>query len=87
MASLPNSLYFKIIGLPSARTWILCAIFIVCFLPMHHAKICKDIDIRNHPEEFDKLQNCTIVTGSVSISLIEKHRYYNFTEKQFPQLR
>lgn len=64
-------------------------IIIVSVLPSAEAKICYDIDARNDPAEIElRLRNCTIVVGSVSILLIERHRdVFNFTSLQFPELQ
>lgn len=64
-------------------------IIIVSVIPSADAKICYDIDARNDPAEIElRLRNCTIVVGSVSILLIERHRdVFNFTSLQFPELQ
>lgn len=53
------------------------------------AKICGETDIRNEPDELErKLRNCTLIVGSLSIVLIEKHRdKIDFNKFQFPELR
>lgn len=48
---------------------------------------CDSIDIRNDPQNFEKLRNCTVVDGNVHIILMEKHRNVNFSAYQFPELK
>lgn len=62
-------------------------ILIVC-LVSGTGKICGEIEVRNSPDEFEtKLQNCTIVTGSLSINLIERYRDHDLSKIRFPELR
>lgn len=68
-------------------TWILWTVVIANQIAEQQAKVCGEIDVRNNPSDFKQLEGCTVVAGSVSILLIEKHRNFNFTEKQFPELR
>lgn len=49
--------------------------------------ICGPIDIRNEPNEFHRLDGCTMINGSLSIVLIEKYRSTDFSQYQFPKLR
>ena len=51
-------------------------------------RICHgDIDIRNHPREFEQLRNCSMVAGSVNIVLMERFRNHSFSDYQFPELK
>lgn len=66
----------------------LCLILIINLQPVD-AKICNEIDARNDPADIElRLRNCTIVVGSLSIVLIERHRdKIDFNSLQFPELR
>ncbi|XP_076101459.1 insulin-like peptide receptor isoform X2 [Mytilus galloprovincialis] len=48
--------------------------------------ICKNIDIRNKVENFDKLENCTVIEGSLSILLIEGANEEQYRQLSFPNL-
>ncbi|XP_052100450.1 insulin-like peptide receptor isoform X1 [Mytilus californianus] len=48
--------------------------------------ICKNIDIRNKVENFDKLENCTVIEGSLSILLIEGAKEEQYRQLSFPNL-
>lgn len=51
-------------------------------------KICEgDYDMRNDPENLLDMKNCTVIAGSVSIVLMERHKHINFTMYQFPDLK
>lgn len=66
----------------------LCVIIMVSVLPNTEAKICFEIDARNDPAELEQLRNCSIVVGSVSILLIERHRLkFDFNSITFPELQ
>lgn len=69
-------------------TWtIFVAIMVVYLTPTTDGRICAEIDIRNSPSQFRRLENCTLVEGSVTIALIEKHAYFDFSTLRFPKLR
>lgn len=56
--------------------YVLCSVLILCLSNVVDGKVCRDIDARNEPFEIERqLRNCTIVLGSVSITLIEKEKY------------
>lgn len=63
--------------------------FMVIIIERVDGRMCGEIDIRNDPRQLEfKLQNCTIVVGSVNIVLLEKYRSgFDFNEISFPQLR
>lgn len=64
-----------------------CCVFMVNVLTVQ-TKVCEgDYDMRNDPENLLDLRNCTVIAGSVSIVLIERHKYINFTMYQFPELK
>lgn len=66
----------------------LCLIMMVSVLPNAEAKVCFEIDARNNPAELEQLRNCSIVIGSVSIVLIERHRHnFDFNSLTFPELQ
>lgn len=51
-------------------------------------KICEsDFDMRNNPEGLLNMQNCTVIAGSVSIVLMERHKHINFSMYRFPELK
>lgn len=54
-----------------------------------NAKICGEIDVRNDAWSLEvELRGCTIVTGSVSIVLIEKNNAtFDVNKVSFPELR
>lgn len=54
-----------------------------------NAKVCGEVDARNDPSSLEaQLRNCTIVSGSVSINLIEKkNSTININKISFPELR
>lgn len=80
-----NKLLYKMLHLFKV---LLCFIIIVNVLPVAEAKICHDIDARNDPVEIElRLRGCTIIVGSLSIVLIERHRDYDFSKLQFPELQ
>lgn len=49
--------------------------------------VCGSVRIKNDLEEFRKLENCTVVEGSVYISLMEHAVAENFAKLSFPELR
>lgn len=76
-----------LIGLQSCVAF-LCFVMIAAAPPLVDARICSDIDVRNHPKELEfKLRNCTAVIGSISIVLIEKFNHIDFNDFKFPELR
>lgn len=81
-----NKLLYKMSHLFKVSLFLL---IIVSVLPSAEAKICFEIDARNDPTEIEqKLRNCTIVVGSVSILLIEKHQHiFKFETLRFPELQ
>lgn len=48
--------------------------------------ICQSIDVRNSPVQLVKLQNCTVIEGSLQIVLIEKKIPQDFENLTFPNL-
>ena len=52
-----------------------------------HISVCPSIDVRNTPEGLDRLQNCTVIEGSLQIVLIDYHSDPKFDDKRFPKLR
>lgn len=50
------------------------------------AKICGEVDIRSDITEFEKLNGCTVIVGSLSILLMEKSRPEDFERYSFPDL-
>ena len=49
-------------------------------------RICNSIDIRNSPQQLLKLQNCTVIEGSLQIVLIEKKTPQDYENLTFPNL-
>lgn len=51
-------------------------------------KICGEVDARNDPSSLEVLRGCQIITGSLSIVLIEKNNAtYDIKKVSFPELR
>ncbi|XP_001356288.4 insulin receptor isoform X1 [Drosophila pseudoobscura] len=48
---------------------------------------CTSIDIRNECSKMHLLDNCTVVTGYVMITLIATHPYCNYSTYKFPKLK
>lgn len=74
------------------RDSVLVALMVCCVFMFNvvtvETKICKgDYDMRNEPEQLLEMQNCTVITGSVSIVLMERHKHINFSIYQFPELK
>lgn len=59
-------------------------IFVLCYCV--EAKICGEVDIRSDITEFEKLNGCTVIVGSLSILLMEKSRPEDFERYSFPDL-
>lgn len=52
------------------------------------AKVCGEVDARNDPSSLEVLRGCHIITGSLSIVLIEKNNAtYDIRKVSFPELR
>ena len=49
--------------------------------------VCSSIDIRNGVEQFYKLENCTVIEGSLEILLIDYAEYTDFVNLSYPLLR
>lgn len=49
--------------------------------------VCSDLDIRNSVASFRRLENCSVVEGSVQILLIDKSQKKDFENLTFPKLR
>lgn len=51
-------------------------------------KICGEVDARNDPSSLEVLRGCHVITGSLSIVLIEKNNAtYDIRKVSFPELR
>lgn len=50
------------------------------------AKVCGTVDVRSEITELEKLNECTVIVGSLSILLIEKADYPEFERYSFPEL-
>ena len=48
--------------------------------------VCKDIDIRNYVISFNKLENCTVIEGSLQILLIDYAEHSRYKDLHFPKL-
>lgn len=55
--------------------------------PAVNGRICTDIDIRNDLKSAEKLRNCTVIIGSLSIVLIEKANHTEINNLKFPELK
>lgn len=62
-------------------------IFFSLYIRECYGKECWDIDIKNYASEFKLLEHCTIIRGSLSISLIEHSDPEEFLKFSFPKLR
>lgn len=62
-------------------------LLIIFFISGCCTKECWDIDIKNSAENFKILENCSIIRGSLSISLIEHSSADEFEKFSFPELR
>lgn len=51
------------------------------------AKQCPQIDVRNSASDLMQLENCTVITGSLTIVLIENDNSTTFEKYTFPQLK
>lgn len=73
------------------RRNIVMAVAVYCvfmILLTVQTKICEgDYDMRNDPGNLLDMQNCTVIAGSVSIVLMERHKHINFTIYRFPELK
>ncbi|XP_015912635.1 insulin-like peptide receptor isoform X2 [Parasteatoda tepidariorum] len=49
--------------------------------------VCLDVDIRNSVSSFSKLENCSVVEGSVQILLIDNAESKDFENMTFPKLK
>lgn len=49
-------------------------------------KECLSMDLRNHCDEFNGLENCTVVTGFLSLALMSNESC-NYDNYRFPKLR
>lgn len=66
---------------------IVCCVFTINILTVQ-TKICEgDYDMRNDPQTLLDMRNCTVIAGSVSIVLMERHKNTNFSLYQFPELK
>lgn len=54
---------------------------------MFIVSVCGSVDIRNNEEQLKKLQNCTVVEGSVQILLFDSVNESLFSNISFPKLR
>lgn len=61
-------------------------VLLLCCCSCAEAKICGEVDIRSDISEFDKLNGCTVIVGSLSILLMEKSRPEDFERYSFPDL-
>ena len=55
--------------------------------PAVNGRICTGIDIRNDLNDIEKLRNCTVIIGSLSIVLIEKSNHTEINDLKFPELK
>lgn len=54
----------------------------------HSIKVCGEVDARNDPYSLEVIRGCNIITGSLSIVLIEKNNAtYDIRNVSFPELR
>ncbi|GAB0096780.1 insulin receptor [Sergentomyia squamirostris] len=51
------------------------------------ARECGSIDIRNKLSQFEKLRNCTVVSGYLNIVLLDRFNESHWTNLSFPELR
>lgn len=53
-----------------------------------NAKVCGEIRINNEPWNLEALRGCHIITGSLSIVLMERYNAsYDIRKASFPELR
>lgn len=50
-------------------------------------KVCGSLDIRNTPDQLQRLQGCTVIEGSLIIVLMERTNASHFEHVSFPELR
>ncbi|XP_073823954.1 insulin receptor [Musca autumnalis] len=48
---------------------------------------CPSMDIRNYCENFDYLENCTVITGSLLIVLLPSNGTCDYSQYRYPKLR
>lgn len=66
---------------------VVSVVFLLCcYCSCVEAKICGEVDIRSDIIEFEKLNGCTVIVGSLSILLMEKNRPEDFERYSFPDL-
>lgn len=61
-------------------------LLLCCCCSCADGKICGAVDIRSDITEFDKLNGCTVIVGSLSILLMEKSGPGDFERYSFPDL-
>jgi hypothetical protein len=68
--------------LPHFVTILTCLSLSLCV----NSKVCKSMDIRNHPEMLERLRGCTVIQGYLQIGLMEltEHHSESFS---LPELR
>ncbi|GBP37473.1 Insulin-like peptide receptor [Eumeta japonica] len=49
--------------------------------------LCQSLDIRNTPDQLNKLRGCTVIEGQLRIVLIERTNHTHFENVSFPELR
>lgn len=71
------------------RDFVTVVVIVCCvFILKVQTKICEgDYDMRNDPENLLIMRNCSVIAGSVSIVLMERHKHINFSMYQFPELK
>ena len=71
----------------SSSMWLIFWRFNDTFLLFCFTTVCGSTDIRNKVANFAKLENCTIIEGSLQILLIDRAQTNDYTGLSFPKLR
>lgn len=69
---------------------VACALLLACdctIADLLAPGICHSVDIRNNPEYMEKLRECRVIEGHLSIVLIERANPSAFENLTFPELR
>ncbi|XP_017014606.3 insulin-like peptide receptor [Drosophila takahashii] len=75
--------------LPSHMLLVASLMLLALYIPIAESKSeheCTSIDIRNGCSQMHLLDNCTVVTGYVMITLITSDQHCNFSDYTFPLL-
>lgn len=66
---------------------LLALTLLLVFISFSAAKDCEGLSIRNNVNQLEQLRNCTVITGSLEILLMENSADKEFEKYSFPDLR